>query len=64
MTEAEKQSVLEESIMRVLLLNARLNDSNRIFAGIRRPSKTTRKMMYSLANLYNKRSVRTKNANV
>lgn len=50
-------SVLEESILRVLLCNARNNDANRLFAGFRRPSKTSRRLMQDLVNLYEERAV-------
>ncbi len=48
---------LEESILKVLLVNAQFNDSNRCFAGLRRPSKCCREVMQMLVHLHEKRTV-------
>ena len=47
---------LEKSILDVLLANAELNDTKRMFAGIRKPSKLTRDLMQDLVRNYEKRA--------
>ena len=46
---------LEEIILEHLLEEARRCDSKRFFAGIRKPSKTTRMAMDMLSDVYSKR---------
>lgn len=41
-----------ESILRVLLVNARFLDSNRFLAGFRRPGRLTRRLMQDLVELH------------
>ena len=48
-------SELDESILKVLLIHAQYNDSQRLFAGLRKPSKTTRVLLFELIKIYDAR---------
>lgn len=51
-----EEFILTESILKVLLINSLYLDSNRIFAGFRRPHKSTRNVMKDLVELYERNS--------
>lgn len=50
----------EEAVLQVLLIHCQCNDSKRHFAGIRKPSRTHRKILQALADLYDERTKRNK----
>jgi len=52
----EEELGVNESILLVLLREARLSDARRIFAGLRRPSKLHRGLLQDLCDIRTRRS--------